>query len=895
MIKKTVGLILIFLLAFNTMAVMASKLETMPYSIKEEAINRIVNLGIMQGYPDGSFKGETNVTRAEFTTVVINMLGLNGAGFTNSGFTDVPDDHWAASQIRFASDLGLINGIGNGLFAPDATVTDEQAIKIVVEALGYGVAAQKAGGYPGGYIAVASSRDILKKSAIPTGKEMTREEVAVLINDAIDVPILEEVIGAGGQYEIKDGNTIYEETMFRRDLINVSGIVTATDKTAINGDSYFKKGYVEIDGNIYNVGESNVCDYLGYYVNAYLTDKNADNPNTVVSVDLFHNKNSILNIKAADLSNKTNLSTVSYYVNGKKATEDISGATFIYNGKYVKRSDLTNSDILINDGNLFLLDNNGDSRIDVVFITERESFIVRRTSTNSKGIYFKSGNVYRGGEGIKINDEDDENKEYYIYDTNGNEINFSEIKEGSVISLEISLDGNYGKVYVSNDTVSGKITAVDTNENLVYIDDEEYRLGKTSAGDLKYIADLGVEATLLLDYDKNIVGDDGNKGLKYKYAYVTKIGHGLGIEENLKIKVVLSGKKEKIVEVVNDTENVSYSFKNDSIAVLETTDSVKFAVDNGDYVKKNSNEIGSEIVNRVIQYTTNRDGKIDKLRYFTDTRTDRYFNAKIMSFGGTFDGEAYVANDSTQFIMVPTGYADAIDDDYLVDVEVADKSKVSMIPVAIDDETQVAESILIFANMDSKTPKPFKENVGFSIVGKIGWKSTSDGDGAYNLKVLTGDKLNEISISKSNSRADIVGNLIEGDLIRYNLDSSGEIDNIEKRATVQGLENEFFRANANGPSETVYGLASDVVLHRLVNFYNEYMDVVTIDYGSGTATYNIPCENGPEIYMYDRSTGDISIGVVEDIITSEYAGSDATKVFMLVDRNEPIAVVLITD
>ena len=63
--------------------------------------------------------------------------------------------------------VGVTGGIGNGMFGPEDPVTYEQAVKMIVSALGYDLVANNKGGYPTGYLAVASSEGITKTSKLP--------------------------------------------------------------------------------------------------------------------------------------------------------------------------------------------------------------------------------------------------------------------------------------------------------------------------------------------------------------------------------------------------------------------------------------------------------------------------------------------------------------------------------------------------------------------------------------------------------------------------------------------------------------------------------------------------------------------------------------------------------
>lgn len=100
------------------------------------AIIALVQKGFVSGYPDGSFKPEKNITRAEFT-VIANRLAESKLFSENSLFNDVTEDHWAKDFINTAYKNKYLSGYGNGLFKPENNVTYQEAITILVNVIGY--------------------------------------------------------------------------------------------------------------------------------------------------------------------------------------------------------------------------------------------------------------------------------------------------------------------------------------------------------------------------------------------------------------------------------------------------------------------------------------------------------------------------------------------------------------------------------------------------------------------------------------------------------------------------------------------------------------------------------------------------------------------------------------
>lgn len=86
-------------------------------------------LGWVNGYQDGTFKPNQQVTRAEFSTLMVNIFGLNKGDMTIQ-LTDI-DDQWATSYIQILASQGLIQGYTDGTFQPQRTISRAEMLVIL--------------------------------------------------------------------------------------------------------------------------------------------------------------------------------------------------------------------------------------------------------------------------------------------------------------------------------------------------------------------------------------------------------------------------------------------------------------------------------------------------------------------------------------------------------------------------------------------------------------------------------------------------------------------------------------------------------------------------------------------------------------------------------------------
>ena len=91
------------------------------------AISTIANAGIINGYPDGTFRPDNTITRAEFASILSKFVEVTGEEVS---FSDV-SGHWAESVIADIAAAGWINGYEDGTFRPDGLITRAEAVKIL--------------------------------------------------------------------------------------------------------------------------------------------------------------------------------------------------------------------------------------------------------------------------------------------------------------------------------------------------------------------------------------------------------------------------------------------------------------------------------------------------------------------------------------------------------------------------------------------------------------------------------------------------------------------------------------------------------------------------------------------------------------------------------------------
>ena len=189
--------------------------------------------GIIIGDPDGDFRPDDELTRAEFAAILCRAMGVEkiakspemaGKGY----FTDVSGSHWAAGHINTAADYGAINGFGDGTFRPETTVTNEQVVKMLVAAWGYAGEAEKLGEYPNGYMEVAAEYGVTDTVAFNYGVASKRWVAGAFVYGALTMPVHETAaLEIPFDFDpIRDGAARPENTEYIDDPVSILKRIT---------------------------------------------------------------------------------------------------------------------------------------------------------------------------------------------------------------------------------------------------------------------------------------------------------------------------------------------------------------------------------------------------------------------------------------------------------------------------------------------------------------------------------------------------------------------------------------------------------------------------------------------------------------------------------------------
>jgi uncharacterized repeat protein (TIGR02543 family) len=183
--KKVLSLVLALSMILSMFSYALAGFKDVENTKYAGAVESLAELGVVNGYSDGTFQPNKVVSRAEIAKMLVIALGQEKAADLAKGttkFSDVAADNWATGFINVASQSNVITGYPDGTFRPEATVSYAEAVTMAVRALGYGRVVELAGTWPTNYMTKAAELELLDDIDNPNGADgATRGNVAILL------------------------------------------------------------------------------------------------------------------------------------------------------------------------------------------------------------------------------------------------------------------------------------------------------------------------------------------------------------------------------------------------------------------------------------------------------------------------------------------------------------------------------------------------------------------------------------------------------------------------------------------------------------------------------------------------------------------------------------------
>lgn len=770
-------------------------------------IETLTALDILKGDEDGNLNLNDNITRAEFTAIVTRLLDVESNTKVEE-FIDVPTSHWANPVIYTCYNLGIINGYGDGNFGPEDAVTYEQAIKMLVIALGYEPMASQKGGYPTGYLVVANQIG-LTKDVVKVEGAADRMTIAQLAYNALDIPLMSQTgFGTNTEYKILNGDndTTYTTLLTEMDMFKYEGVITAT-KTIGDCASDIEYEISSINGK-----------YLALPVTAYLDLAEG------ISADEYFGISSVLYVREIR-SGKYEVVSISQGVDStviKLDKKDIfnetlsSGELKYYEDSFSTKATTLklednfkvylNNEIGIfsdasDDAEVLVIDNNDNRKYDMIVIKDYTYGIVDSVDTYRDRITLK-------GYGRLQFDFEDEDVVNTLVDAEGAAITLDDFSEGDVIAyIKATDDSWYEVINLGHNVVEGVVT--EKGEDGVYIDGSEYELyGNHSVN-------INDEGIFYLTKTGKIFDTEISASVSSNYGYILEVGEATGtFESGYQIKMLTKDGEIKVFDV-RDTYEID-----SAIATLD--DNIK-----------------SDADVRLVTYKLDGNKKIKEINSVITSNHSGEYNSNATAINNK------LLNDDIVIFNVDVN---DIEDAFVTDIDslVHECEYTVLLGKNIDQEYDVAVIIEGASKID------FTQDV--CVLESITTITYDDAD-AIKVRFYTGneDAVREIIVPEDVENYDEIKNLKAGALFMYT--GSKVVTDI------QWIANDFV---INSDAETAIEADNDYELVRGtidVDGIKSTSKGVNVSYNSGEM---ITIRNSSNAYTYETKGNDKVVITVGD-------------------------------
>ncbi len=849
--KKFIASVLTSIMTFSMAATVA--MASIPSDVAntkfEEAAEVLGVLEVMVGDTEGTFRPDATIIRSEVAKVAVALSGLTEVANVTSAqskYPDVPKGHWATGFINVATDQKMVIGDTEGTFRPDADITYQEAVTILVRALGYEPQAQAKGGYPTGYLVTASNIGLTKGVSGEQNGAISRGNVAQLAFNALTINMMEQTgFGQDINYEVVD-KTLLEDKL---DVEKVTAQVMAVGNASLDGKSNLSKDQILIGEKIYKTGSADVRSILGFTVDAYTRENNRGDK-VLLLARPSAGKNDSVTVPAeniAEITNTEDKKELQYWKdieNDKRTTKAsiAKDAKILYNGKAGTAEDFK----VVESGSIVLLDTEGKGTYDVVFVNETINYVVEEVVESSHKI------VDKYGQKTLVADPEDDNLTFVI--VKGSEvIDLADLKEWDVLTTTMSKDGELVYAELSTETVEGKVTQ--KNDKEFFINGKGYKVAKNYPNEIK----LEDEGTFYLDIEGKIAAVNGETTISSNYAYLAKAGINSGLDKVLEMKVFTKEGKSEVVKTgaTVKVNGASGKTPEEALAILKGE--------------------GASADGQLITFETNSNGEVTQINTATASSSineDKFMmnmkenDVEYKKASGKLVGTSMSVNVTKDTVIfdIPAGKTDTADfsirnSDFFVD---GDKYNVLVFDVT---EDRNAKAIIV-----TNSTGIANEESAIAIVDSIALGKNEDGTEIEKLYAFENGEKVELSTNASGVLVKGEGEsqtaLEQGDVIQYKTNVKGEIESIVLLFDIdtKGTEAEV---DVSDKMSTFYGK----VVKKFSSSFNMQVNSGTIhNFAIGDATiYNIDTT---------KNRNQITVGDAGDI--QKYDELDPSRIFVRV-------------
>ena len=638
--KKLLALVLALVMSMSLVTISNADFKDADKIDYNEAVDVMNAVGVFVGDEKGNFNPKENLTRAQAAKIISYLLLGNktAEGLAGSGkFTDVAKTSWAAGFVDYCAAVGVVNGVGNGQFNPNGSLTTLQFAKMLLVALGYDA---KIEGFVGSdwsinVSAKANQVGLLNGLDVGANATLTREQAAKMCLNTLKAPLVEydtkgTTVTVGGDASVTVGASKAEfktSTNKKAQTISNAVINGTTAYTVEFAEEYYSD--LKLNANTTDdFGRPCVewfwkADSIGVYSNS--DDLVATYTKKVTAADVY----TAVGKSVSDDVNSGKAKLVSY-IDGAMTVVDKNDAK-----NYVTKNDSTKVNSTGN-GDYTEVYVDGDNNVTIVTI--RTYLFQAASDYNSKKdtiTLTAAGDTDIALDNIVVDGEDFDIKSF---------------KSDDYILVTASTDGKSNKYTVQSidaaEVISGEVTGYKL-DNSATIGGTEYNYSSTTkegSGKVRGTTyTVGQNARVVLDKYGYVIAVD-EAVVASNYVYVSEFAQPSGLSSG---RVVASAYfTDGTTADITVKDRLGKSSKTD---IMGTAVSGKYTQNAGwyTYSKNSANEYSLYAAEAKYTEAGNKSGVI-KQDYTSGSGLDVMYNGKVAFLP---QSSGVMANDNTIVIV----------------------------------------------------------------------------------------------------------------------------------------------------------------------------------------------------------------------------------------------------
>lgn len=834
----------------NTTGEAAAEEESFTPTKKQELL---LALGIISFNSYGTYDNDAEMTRADFAAICGKILNINETMTADCMyFTDVTPDSWFAYTVNQLTERGVISESEDKLFNPERSVSLEEAVKMLACLMGFNAYAQINGGYPDGYMRVASEQELL--DGVGSGEKFTQGMMCELVYNALHANVMKT------DYTLNTASMSvdYNETLlsYYKDIYFDDGMVEAVYGTSIS--EYYKAGAdsVTISGtNFYTGDVKDINNYLGYNVTVYY-EVDDNNEYTLKYIEPFDTKEIV--VYSDEVEEFTGLGgSLNYYEGVRRRSAKLeSDAIVIRNGSIVETG--VDEAFSTDNGEIHLIDNDKDGTYEIANIYDFDTVVINSYNRDTSVIIDKIDPKKK----IELEDVD----YLTILSDSGETLDETALTQNSVI--DVALSDGHAIIYVNASSITGEIESISVNDNEVAIGGTIYEY-MPQVYNYYHLA-AGDSGLFKLNRYNRIAYFDSS-GISGEPGYIINVDYTNETCEQLMVKLL---DKTGTISWINLSDNMKLDGSEFSMA---DKSKLEYFIDSAVMYQLNSK-------NEISKIDTYEMGSKESETSVQKTMSLNSVGHRWMSDNKMFDRNVILDSDAVIFKVPPASSEDREDDAYSI-AATSDlvSNRVYQVEAYKSGSGTYSTMIVWYENKYYQNSRE-----AFIIVEKVTNAVTADGEEVYNIDGWqNGSKVN-VQLTYPH---DIVPK--RGDCIRVGRDKNN----------IAGLVEIHYDIKRNGSGATdeesdwhwndVAGEPYDAINNYWNGTFNDLQadfrlgfgyavgidgSLLKMSYkrGSDSVDEILPIGGDIPVIVYDYKTDKFKEGSVQDIMTMEsYGGNNS--------------------